>query len=189
MVGPLQPFLRAKRDRQFNNDKAGRRARRKWLRKHGVQRAVFEPTGRHHRQLHQCLFDSGMQTVLVNPLRSRRFADRLAGVRQAAGAAGSLALRPRQSCRPARACRFWQRGPPSGGSPGVRSADKPPTLAWVRWPLGGVGDRARAGPSATESSMACRRTSASPETPTSRGRVSWHHGVSGERWIRAWAEP
>ncbi|MDE0103396.1 MAG: transposase [Bryobacterales bacterium] len=78
--------------------------------------------------------------------------DHLAGVRQAAGAAGSLALRPRLSCRPAGA-----RGPPSGGSPGVRSADKRTTLAWVRWPLGGVGDWARAGPSATESSMACRR--------------------------------
>ena len=58
----------AKRDRQFNNDKAGRRALRNWLRKHGVQRAVFDPTGRYHRQLHQCLFDSGMETVLVNPL-------------------------------------------------------------------------------------------------------------------------
>ncbi|MDE0101689.1 MAG: transposase [Bryobacterales bacterium] len=51
-------LLDAKRDRQFNNDKA-----------------VFEPTGRYHRKLHQCLFDSGMETVLVNPLRSRRFAE------------------------------------------------------------------------------------------------------------------
>ena len=68
-------ILDAKLDRQFNNDKAGRRALRNWLRRHGVQRAVFEPTGRYHRKLHQCLFDSGMETVLVNPLRSRRFAE------------------------------------------------------------------------------------------------------------------
>ena len=42
-------------DRQFNNDTSGRRALRNWLRKHGVTRAVFEPTGRYHRNLHQCL--------------------------------------------------------------------------------------------------------------------------------------
>ncbi len=68
-------LLHAKHDRQFNNDKAGRRILRDWLRQNGVQRAVFEPTGRYHRPLHQCLFDSGMETVLVNPLRSRRFAE------------------------------------------------------------------------------------------------------------------
>ena len=39
-------------DRQFNNDTSGRRALRNWLRKHGVTRAVFEPTGRYHRNLH-----------------------------------------------------------------------------------------------------------------------------------------
>ena len=43
--------------------------------KHGVTRAVFEPTGRYHRELHQCLFNSGLETVPVNPLRSRRFAE------------------------------------------------------------------------------------------------------------------
>ena len=64
-------------DRRFANDKAGRRALRNWLRGHGVSRAVLEPTGRYHRQLHQCLFDSAIDTVLVNPLRSRRFAEAL----------------------------------------------------------------------------------------------------------------
>ena len=63
------------RDRQFDNTKIGRRALRNWLVNHGVSRIVFEPTGRYHRNLHQCLFDSGLQTVLVNPLRSRRFAE------------------------------------------------------------------------------------------------------------------
>ena len=62
-------------DRQFNNDKTGRRALRNWLLKHGVTRAVFEPTGRYHRNLHQCLAEAGLETVLVNPLRSRRFAE------------------------------------------------------------------------------------------------------------------
>ncbi len=61
--------------RQFNNDKCGRRALRNWLLKHRVNRAVFEPTGRYHRNLHQCLADAALETVLVNPLRSRRFAE------------------------------------------------------------------------------------------------------------------
>ena len=64
-------------ERQFNNDKCGRRALRNWLLKHGVSRAIFEPTGRYHRNLHQCLFEAGIETVLVNPLRSRRFAEAL----------------------------------------------------------------------------------------------------------------
>ena len=62
-------------ERQFKNDKCGRRALRNWLLKHGVTRAVFEPTGRYHRNLHQGLADVGLATVLVNPLRSRRFAE------------------------------------------------------------------------------------------------------------------
>lgn len=62
-------------DRQFDNTKTGRRALRNWLLKHGVSRAVFEPTGRYHRNLHQDLADAGLETVLVNPLRSRRFAE------------------------------------------------------------------------------------------------------------------
>ena len=41
--------------RRFPNDKLGRRALRNWLRRHGVSRAVFEPDGRYHRRLHQCL--------------------------------------------------------------------------------------------------------------------------------------
>ena len=61
--------------RHFANTKHGRRALRNWLVRHGVTRAVFEPTGRYHRELHQCLFDSGLETVAVNPLRSRRFAE------------------------------------------------------------------------------------------------------------------
>ena len=68
-------ILDGRRDRHFNNDKSGRRALRNWLLKSGVNRAVFEPTGRYHRNLHECLADAGLETVLVNPLRSRRFAE------------------------------------------------------------------------------------------------------------------
>lgn len=64
-------------DHQFNNNQTGRRVLRNWLLKHGVTRAVFEPTRRYHRNLHQCLADAGLATVLVNPLRSRRFAEAL----------------------------------------------------------------------------------------------------------------
>ena len=63
--------------RRFPNDKLGRRALRNWLRKHGVQRAVFEPTGRYHRQLHQCLAADGVETVAVRPDCARRFAEAL----------------------------------------------------------------------------------------------------------------
>jgi len=63
--------------RHFQNDKGGRRALRNWLLKHGVSRAVFEPTARYHRRLHQGLYEAGLATGLVNPLRSRRFAESL----------------------------------------------------------------------------------------------------------------
>ena len=63
------------RERRFDNTKVGRRALRNWLLKHGVERVVFKPTGRFHRNLHQCLGDAGLETVPVNPLSSRRFAE------------------------------------------------------------------------------------------------------------------
>ena len=63
--------------RHFQNDKGGRRALRNWPLKHGVSRAVFEPTARYHRRLHQGLYEAGLATGLVNPLRSRRFAESL----------------------------------------------------------------------------------------------------------------
>ena len=63
--------------RRFPNDKTGRRALRNWLRRHGVSRAVFEPTGRYHRRLHQCLAADGVETVAVRPDCARRFAEAL----------------------------------------------------------------------------------------------------------------
>ena len=50
---------------------------RNWLRRHGVSRAVFEPTGRYHRRLHQCLAADGVETVAVRPDYARRFAEAL----------------------------------------------------------------------------------------------------------------
>ena len=61
----------------FANDKCNRRALRNWPLELSVARAVFEPTAPYHRALHQCLFAAGMDTVLVNSLRSRRFAEAL----------------------------------------------------------------------------------------------------------------
>ena len=63
--------------RSFAKDKCGRRALRNWLLRLGVTRAEFEPTARYHRQLHQCLFAAGIDTVPANSLRSRRFAEAL----------------------------------------------------------------------------------------------------------------
>ena len=60
--------------RRFENTQLGRRALCKWLHGFGVRRAVFEPTGRYHRRLHQCLAAGGCETVLVQPARARRFA-------------------------------------------------------------------------------------------------------------------
>ena len=68
-------ILGAGLNRQFDNTKTGRRALRNWLLKHRVTRTIFEPTGRYHRNLHQCLADAGLETVPLNPMRSRRFAE------------------------------------------------------------------------------------------------------------------
>lgn len=67
----IDPFDLARR---FENTRLGRRSLRNWLRKGGVCRVVFEPTGRYHRRLHQCLAADGCETVLVQPARARRFA-------------------------------------------------------------------------------------------------------------------
>lgn len=63
--------------RRLANDKPGRRALRNRLRGHGGRRVVFEPTGRYHRELHQCLAADGCATILVRPDCARRFAQAL----------------------------------------------------------------------------------------------------------------
>ena len=68
-------ILAGERERRFDNTRPGRRALRNRLLRHRVERVVFEPAGRYHRNLHQGLCDTVLETVLVNPLRSRRFAE------------------------------------------------------------------------------------------------------------------
>ena len=63
------------RSRCFDNDTRGRGRLLEWLLEQGVQRVVLEPTGRYHRRLHRDLHQAGLEVVVVNPLRSRRFAE------------------------------------------------------------------------------------------------------------------
>ena len=63
--------------RQFANQRAGYRALGTWLEHHGSGRVVMESTGRYHRAVHQSLHAQGLEVVLVNPLRTRRFAEAL----------------------------------------------------------------------------------------------------------------
>ena len=61
-------------ERRFANTRDGRRALCHWLRELGTRRVAVEPTGRYHRELHQCLYDAGVKVVLANPQRMRNFA-------------------------------------------------------------------------------------------------------------------
>ncbi len=63
--------------RQFANQRTGYRALGAWLEHHGSGRVVLESTGRYHRAVHQSLHARGLEVVLVNPLRTRRFAEAL----------------------------------------------------------------------------------------------------------------
>ncbi len=63
--------------RQFANQRSGYRALGAWLERHRAGRVVMESTGRYHRAVHQSLHARGLQVVLVNPLRTRRFAEAL----------------------------------------------------------------------------------------------------------------
>ena len=63
--------------RRVANQRDGYRALGAWLEQHGATRVVLEATGRYHRAVHQSLHARGLEVVLVNPLRSRRFAEAL----------------------------------------------------------------------------------------------------------------
>ena len=63
--------------RQFANQRSSYRALSAWLERHRAGRVVMESTGRYHRAVHQSLHARGLQVVLVNPLRTRRFAEAL----------------------------------------------------------------------------------------------------------------
>ncbi len=60
--------------KRFANDRCGRRALCNWILGLGVSRVALEPTGRYHRNLHQCLAAAGIDVIAVNPRRTRSFA-------------------------------------------------------------------------------------------------------------------
>ena len=62
-------------DGEFSNERQGFRSLRTWLRRRSVQRVVLEPTGRFHRRVPRSQFDAGFEVLVVNPFRSRRFAE------------------------------------------------------------------------------------------------------------------
>ena len=64
-------------NRRFANQRAGYRALGAWLEAHRATRVVVEATGRYHRAVHQSLHARGVEVVLANPLRTRRFAEAL----------------------------------------------------------------------------------------------------------------
>ena len=67
----------AGKSRQFANQRAGYRALGAWLKAHRAGRVVMEATGRYHRAAHQALHARGIEVVLANPWRTRRFAEAL----------------------------------------------------------------------------------------------------------------
>ena len=64
-------------NRQFANQRTDYRALSAWLEAHRATRVVLEATGRYHRAVHQSLHARGIEVVLANPLRTRRFAEAL----------------------------------------------------------------------------------------------------------------
>lgn len=66
--------------RQFTNTKGGLTQLIRWIGATSVERIVFEPTGRYHRDLERRLGDAGFPLAKVNPRQAKRFAQSL-GVR------------------------------------------------------------------------------------------------------------
>ena len=60
---------------QFDNDKKGMTAFMKALARYTVARIVMEATGKFHRPAHRRLHEAGYVVAVVNPLRSRLFAE------------------------------------------------------------------------------------------------------------------
>lgn len=74
----LDVFLHpARKTVQIVNDKAGIRRLVRLCRDEGVRLVALEATGRYHRLVHRHLHDAGIPAAVVNPFRSRKFADAL----------------------------------------------------------------------------------------------------------------
>lgn len=68
-VHPLGRKLRV------SNDREGLRRLKRELRDHQVKLIAMEATGKYHRQAHRTLSAAGLAVAVVNPLRSRLFAE------------------------------------------------------------------------------------------------------------------
>lgn len=60
---------------RFSNDADGIKKLKRLLKAHDVERVVMEATGKLHRPAHRSLHASGFAVAVVNPLRSRLFAE------------------------------------------------------------------------------------------------------------------
>lgn len=63
--------------RRVANDKAGLQMLVRLFRSHAPQTIVLEATGQYHRLAHRHLHDAGFCVAVMNPFRTRRFADML----------------------------------------------------------------------------------------------------------------
>ncbi len=59
------------------NNKAGWQSLCKKLKAQNIALVVVEATGKYHRGVHQCLTEAGLRVAVVNPYRSRKFAEAL----------------------------------------------------------------------------------------------------------------
>lgn len=57
------------------NDKTGARKLIRECTRYGVQLVALEATGKYHRMLHETLHAANIDTAVINPFRSRQFAD------------------------------------------------------------------------------------------------------------------
>lgn len=62
---------------QVPNDKPGLKALKRRLGGLGIERIVVEATGKYHRGVHRSLSEDGFRVCVLNPYRSRKFADAL----------------------------------------------------------------------------------------------------------------
>lgn len=57
------------------NDRTGHRALKRKLAEHTIDGIAMEATGKLHRRLHRTLHEAGLAVAVINPYRSRKFAD------------------------------------------------------------------------------------------------------------------
>ncbi|MEM6891683.1 MAG: transposase [Pseudomonadota bacterium] len=58
-----------------SNDEKGCAELVKLCQTHGADLVALEATGKYHRRLHHALHEAGIKTAVINPFRSRQFAD------------------------------------------------------------------------------------------------------------------